>query len=133
MRPRALAVWTLALPAGAHAAGLDGSHFSAWWALPFAGMLLSIALMPLLVPSFWHHHFGKVAAGWSLAFVLPFALSFGPTAAGTVVVHTLLAEYIPFIALLVKPQALCLRVGSRAAGPPCFMALPREWQTFTLA
>ena len=96
-----MAVWTLALPAGAHAAGLDGSHFSAWWALPFAGMLLSIALMPLLVPSFWHHHFGKVAAGWSLAFVLPFALSFGPTAAGTVVVHTLLAEYIPFIALLV--------------------------------
>ena len=87
-----MAVWTLALPAGAHAAGLDGSHFSAWWALPFAGMLLSIALMPLLVPSFWHHHFGKVAAGWSLAFLLPFALSFGPPAAATVVVHTLLAE-----------------------------------------
>ena len=96
-----MAAWALALPAEAHAAGLDGSHFSAWWALPFAGMLLSIALMPLLVPSFWHHHFGKVAAGWSLAFVLPFALSFGPTAAGTVVVHTLLAEYFPFIALLV--------------------------------
>ncbi len=99
--PRALAALALVLPAWAHAAELDGSRFGAAWALPFAGMLLSIALMPLVVPRFWHHHFGKVAAGWSLAFLLPFALGFGPAAAGTVVVHTLLAEYIPFIALLV--------------------------------
>ena len=99
--PRALAALALALPAGAHAAGLDSSSLGVWWALPFAGMLLSIALLPLVVPTFWHHHFGKVAAAWSLAFVVPFAVGFGPAAAGAAVVHTLLAEYIPFIALLV--------------------------------
>jgi Na+/H+ antiporter NhaD/arsenite permease-like protein len=81
--------------------GVDGSALAAWWALPFAGVLLSIAVMPLAAPQVWHHHFGKIAAGWTLAFLLPFAAVFGPAAAGAAFVHTLLAEYIPFIALLV--------------------------------
>ncbi len=67
---------------------------------PFAGILLSIALLPLLAPSFWHHHFGKVSAAWSLAFLLPFALVYGAGAASTSFVHALVAEYIPFIILL---------------------------------
>jgi len=90
-----------AAPAWAHAADIDGSRFSAWWGAPFAGMLLSIALMPLLLPKVWHHHYGKIAAGWALAFLLPFAVAFGPGTAGAAVAHTLLGEYIPFIALLV--------------------------------
>ncbi len=88
------------LPAWAHAAEVPGAELGAWWGVPFAGMLLSIALLPLLRPIFWHHHFGKVAAGWALAFLLPFAVAFGPGAAFGVVGHTLVAEYIPFIVLL---------------------------------
>ena len=84
----------------AQAAEIDGRALTAWWGVPFAGMLLSIALLPLLVPNFWHQHFGKVAAGWSLALLLPFAAAFGAGAAGQALVHTLLAEYIPFIVLL---------------------------------
>ena len=84
----------------AQAAEIDGRALSAWWGLPFAGMLLSIALLPLLLPQFWHQHFGKVAAGWSLALLLPFGAAFGAGAAGQALVHTLLAEYIPFIVLL---------------------------------
>ena len=84
----------------AQAGELDGSQLSVWWGLPFAGILLSIAVMPLLAPSFWHHHFGKVAAAWALAFLLPFALVFGPGLALLNLVHALLAEYIPFILLL---------------------------------
>ncbi len=84
----------------AQAAEIDGRALVAWWGLPFAGMLLSIALLPLLLPDFWHHHFGKVAAGWSLALLLPFAAVFGAGAAGQALLHTLLAEYIPFIVLL---------------------------------
>ena len=91
----------LLLASGAcHAAEIDGAALTAWWGLPFAGMLLSIALMPLLVPRFWHHHFGKVAAGWALALLLPFAAVFGAGGAGQALAHTLLAEYIPFIVLL---------------------------------
>jgi Na+/H+ antiporter NhaD/arsenite permease-like protein len=92
----ALAVW----PGLASAAELDGSQLSVLWGAPFAGILLSIALMPLLAPMFWHHHFGKVAAAWALAFLLPFAVTFGAGVAAVSFVHALLAEYIPFIILL---------------------------------
>lgn len=87
-------------PALALAADIDGSQLSVLWGVPFAGILLSIALMPLLAPVFWHHHFGKVAAAWALAFLLPFAAVFGPGAAGAGLVHALVAEYIPFVILL---------------------------------
>ncbi|MGZ8982163.1 MAG: sodium:proton antiporter, partial [Burkholderiaceae bacterium] len=82
------------------AAGAGAENLSLAWGVPFAGMLLSIALLPLLAPSFWHHHYGKVAAVWSLAFLLPYALIAGPGQALAHVIHTLLAEYIPFILLL---------------------------------
>ncbi|MBK6613380.1 sodium:proton antiporter [Ottowia sp.] len=90
----------LALAAPAQAAGLDGSQLSVLWGVPFAGILLSIALWPLLAPRMWHHHFGKIAVGWALAFFVPFALVFGPGTAAAGLVHALLAEYVPFILLL---------------------------------
>ena len=61
-------------PGLASAAELNGAGLSAWWGVPFAGLLLSIALCPLLTPQFWHHHFGKLAASWGLAFLLPCAV-----------------------------------------------------------
>lgn len=90
----------MAWPGWATAADFDGAQLTAIWGVPFAGILLSIALMPLLTPHFWHHHYGKVAAAWSLAFLLPFAAVFGAGVAGVNLVHALLAEYIPFIILL---------------------------------
>ena len=88
------------LPLPALAAEVDGRSLSAWWALPFAGMLLSIAIMPLAMPDIWHHHFGKIAAGWALLLLVPFALTQGAGLTGGMLVHVLLAEYIPFIVLL---------------------------------
>ncbi|HSC80795.1 MAG TPA: sodium:proton antiporter [Chitinolyticbacter sp.] len=88
------------VPALSHAAGLDGNALSLLWALPFAGILLSIALFPLLAPHFWHAHFGKVAAFWALAFLIPCAFAFGPGVAGGVMAHALIEEFIPFIILL---------------------------------
>src|SRR5699024_7631836 len=52
-------------------------------------------------PALWHHHQGKIAAAWSLAFLVPCAVGFGLPATGAVLAHTLVAEYLPFIALLV--------------------------------
>ena len=88
------------VPGASFAADFDGAQLGLAWAIPFAGILLSIALMPLVVPTFWHHHFGKVSAAWTLAFFLPFAYLFGVQAAGVSLVHALLAEYVPFIILL---------------------------------
>ena len=88
-------------PLAAQAAQIDGRGLAGWWGVPFAGLLLSIALMPLAAPAFWHHHYGKVTAAWALAFLVPCALVFGPSLAGATVVHALLAEYVPFLILLV--------------------------------
>ena len=90
----------LALGAPAQAATLDGSQLSVLWAVPFVGILLSIAVWPLVGPHVWHQHFGKIVAGWGLLFLLPFAFVFGAGAAAAGLVHALLAEYVPFILLL---------------------------------
>lgn len=82
------------------AADLADSSLSPIWALPFVGLLLSIAVMPLLAPGFWHRHFGKISAAWALAFLLPFAVQFGAGAAAYGLAHALFAEYTPFILLL---------------------------------
>jgi len=100
MRRPVIAIALFALPAAARAAGVDGTGLSAWWSLPFVGMLLSIAVLPLAAPSLWHPHFGKIAAAWSLAFLLPYALVFGVGGTVANVVHTLLGEYLPFVVLL---------------------------------
>ena len=96
----ALASLLLGLATPALAAEFDGRALSFWWGVPFIGILLSIAICPLVVPHVWHHHFGKIAAGWSLAFLVPFALVFGAGTATAGFVHALLSEYIPFIVLL---------------------------------
>jgi len=98
-----LLTFAFALPtlaAGADAPAIDGRHLGLLWLIPFAGILLSIAIMPLAAPSFWHHHFGKVSAAWASLIVIPFALIHGVPTAVYEVVHLLLLDYIPFIVLL---------------------------------
>ena len=90
-----------ASPASASEAhGVDGATLGVVWALPFLGILLSIAIFPLVAPHLWHHHYGKIAAAWGLVFVVPFAIVHGAGATGGEVLHTLLLEYIPFVVLL---------------------------------
>lgn len=91
--------FALAAPA-AQAAGIDGKTLSILWVLPFAGILLSIALMPLFTPNFWHHHFGKVAAFWSLCVIAAFVPQIGVGGTAHALLETALHEYIPFIILL---------------------------------
>ena len=100
LRQSPLAALLFFCPGWALGAAFDGGQLSPLWGVPFAGLLLSIALMPLLLPHFWHQHFGKVSAAWTLAFFIPFAMIFGPSLAGINLVHAMLAEYLPFIILL---------------------------------
>jgi Na+/H+ antiporter NhaD/arsenite permease-like protein len=95
-----LAATLLFAAAPAQAAAIDARGMSILWVLPFAGILLSIALLPLLTPSLWHHHFGKISAFWALCFILPFALRDGSGATAHVLLEVALHEYIHFIILL---------------------------------
>ncbi len=88
-----------ALAAAGHPT-LPGAELSAIWVIPFACMLLSIAIMPLLLPSLWHHHFGKIAVFWALAFLVPCIAVYGFSVALYELLHTILLEYIPFLILL---------------------------------
>ncbi len=70
-----------------------------WSGIPFAGILLSIALFPLLAPHFWHLHYKKVTAIWSLLLAIPFLFAYREAAAHELA-HVLLLDYLPFIILL---------------------------------
>lgn len=70
------------------------------WALPFVGILLSIATGPLVFAHLWHRHYGKIAFGWAALTLLPLAIFFGADAASAAFVHAALAEYLSFIVLL---------------------------------
>ena len=91
---------TLALAAGGHHPTIPGPELSAVWVIPFACMLLSIAIMPLTIPHIWHHHFGKIAVFWGLAFLVPCFAVYGAQVAIYELLHALLLEYVPFIVLL---------------------------------
>jgi Na+/H+ antiporter NhaD/arsenite permease-like protein len=98
----ALAVATLVLrPEQAQAAtGLNGAAMQWPFALPFCGLLLSIALGPLLFPRFWHRHYGKIAVAWAALALLSILWFAGATAMLASFVHAMLDEYLSFIVLL---------------------------------
>ena len=79
---------------------LDGSSLGWVWLLPFCGLLLSIAVMPLAMPGLWHHHFGKISAAWAASMVVPLLLTQNFGVVLTSLGSVLLLEYIPFIILL---------------------------------
>ncbi len=93
---------THAVPADQPHAGQHanlGTGLPVWSCIPFAGMLLSIALFPLAAPNFWHHHFGKVSAAWAALLGVPFVFAYGGAAVYEII-HIILIDYIPFIILL---------------------------------
>jgi Na+/H+ antiporter NhaD/arsenite permease-like protein len=93
-------VAVLAPNAAGAAEALPGRELGVAWALPFIGILLSIALFPLLAQEFWHHHYGKIAAAWGVIVVVALVARFGPGDAAHHVAHALLTEYMPFILML---------------------------------
>jgi Na+/H+ antiporter NhaD/arsenite permease-like protein len=101
-----MAIFTSALlsPGRAIAAvegvSLNGGDLGLQWALPFAGLLLSIAIMPLAAPAIWHHHYGKISAGWALLFIVPAIIGHGFSLTLYELMHTVLLEYVPFLILL---------------------------------
>lgn len=94
---------SIILAASGHGAPhLDGSieNLSIVWVIPFAGILLSIALFPLIAPDFWHHNFGKISFFWALCLIIPFTLIQGFSITIYELLHVGLLEYVPFIILL---------------------------------
>lgn len=102
-----LLIFIAAVPLFAYGSGggTSGEHINLgevlpiWSCIPFACMLLSIALFPLLLPTIWHHHFGKISAFWALSIAVPFVIAYRGEAVYQIL-HIIIADYIPFIILL---------------------------------
>ena len=82
--------------------------------IPFIGILLSIAIIPLINHHFWEEHYGKISLFWAIAFIIPFYYQ-APNLNVVIyeLLHVMLLEYIPFIILLLSlftvAGGICLR------------------------
>jgi len=94
------ALASIAADAPAAKGGVNlGEVLPIWSVIPFVGILLSIAIFPLVAGRWWHHNFGKVSAFWGLLFAIPFLYAYGDQAVHDIL-HIYLLDYFPFIILL---------------------------------
>jgi Na+/H+ antiporter NhaD/arsenite permease-like protein len=99
--------------------GVDGANLPLWSVIPFLGMLLSIAIIPLINFHFWEHHYGKFSLAWIAIFSIPFLIVYKGDG-WYEIVHIVLLDYVPFIILLAAlftcAGGICLK-GSLRGSP----------------
>ena len=99
--------------------GVDGAKLAIWSIIPFVGMLLSIAIIPLINFHFWEHHYGKISLAWIVIFSIPFLIGYKGDG-WYEIVHIVLLDYVPFIILLTAlftcAGGICLK-GSLRGSP----------------
>ena len=71
-----------------------------WLCVPFAGLLLCVAVLPLVHEKWWETHRIPVVIFWILAFVLPYAALYGAGEAAGIVLESILNDYLSFIIML---------------------------------
>lgn len=77
-----------------------GQVLPIWSIVPFVGMLLSIAIFPLVKPEWWERRQLQVALFWSLVFLVPFSIVYGMGETTYQLMETVILDYVPFIVLL---------------------------------
>ena len=132
-----------ALAAEPEAAGA-AAQTPLWLCIPFAGLLLCIAVLPLVKAEWWEAHQPHAVVFWSLLFLIPFAVKYGVPKAAETTLECIINDYLTFIILLsdcsVCPVILpcqvislvprgspwdfwhsepCYPVGSEPPGPVC--------------
>lgn len=96
-----LVVFAMMLPNAAFASGEAlGDKLPLWSMLPFLGMLLSIAIFPLVKEHWWEKNQLQVALFWSVVFLVPFFFAYGASETIYQLIHTLVLDYVPFLLLL---------------------------------
>lgn len=77
-----------------------GKTLPIWSIIPFVGMLLSIAIFPLVKAEWWEKNQLWVAVFWSLTFLVPFAIFYGAGEMWYQTLEMVLLDFVPFIGLL---------------------------------
>lgn len=71
-----------------------------WLCIPFAGLLLCIAVMPLVKPEFWEKYQPPIVLFWSVLFIIPFTVMYGAGHSAETILECVLNDYMTFIILL---------------------------------
>ena len=71
-----------------------------WLCIPFAGLLLCIAIFPLVKGEWWDKNKGWAVLIWSLLFIIPFAVKYGAGETAETVLECIVNDYLSFIVLL---------------------------------
>lgn len=74
--------------------------------LPFIGVLLSFAILPGLAPRFWHRRMARIIAFWVVVAFAQTAAMAGAASAFAGFWQNIVAEFAPFIVLLLALYAL---------------------------
>lgn len=82
-----------------------GATLPLTWCIPFVCMLLCIAVMPLIAGEWWEKHKQWAVAGWSLLFLIPFAIFHGFGTMGEQLLEVMIGDYLTFIVLLLPCSA----------------------------
>lgn len=77
-----------------------GNSISLLFCIPFLGMLLSIAVFPLVKPAWWERNQKYAVIAWSLLFLIPFAIRYGFGVMGEQLLEVVVGDYFTFIVLL---------------------------------
>lgn len=78
----------------------EGGTLPFWTCIPFAGLLLSIAIFPVVLPHWWERNQPWMVALWSLLFLIPFAKLMGVGSAAETALDCVVNDYLTFIILL---------------------------------
>lgn len=71
-----------------------------WLCIPFVGLLLSVALFPILKPDWWDKHEPHAVIFWSLLVIALFTAKFGAGKSAEMVLDCIFNDYLTFIVLL---------------------------------
>ena len=102
-----LVVFAMLIPTAALAEGGEmlGDQLPIWSIIPFVGMLLSIAIFPLVKGEWWEKNQLWVALFWAAVFIVPFFIAFGAHITIYELIHTVALDYFPFLLLLIALYA----------------------------
>lgn len=95
-----------------------GQTLPIWSIIPFAGMLLSIAIFPLVKAEWWERHQLLVSLAWALIFLVPFLFAYGAEVTAEQLAEVIIGDYIPFIVLLTGLYVVAggIHIGGTIAG-----------------
>lgn len=77
-----------------------GNSLSLAYCIPFVGMLLCIAICPLVIGELWEKYKAVAVIFLSLAFLIPFAIGYGGSKTFEEFLEVIFGDYITFIVLL---------------------------------